>query len=131
MVSPQKSRAQVEREAAEGKDLYRKSHNNHDVGGWTDTDNRTVYPHCIPIPTPFSHLLICFPSHSLCPFSPMPGEMMDRDYDWTTFTKASLYGVPTPHDNSGTGVRNALHWLHIARRYFQPFLTHCIISHTC
>lgn len=43
--------------------------------------------------------------------------MMDRDYDWSTFTKASLYGVPTPHDNSGTGVGNALHWLHIARRY--------------
>ena len=41
---------------------------------------------------------------------------MDRNYDWSKFTKASLYGVPTPHDNSGTGVRNAMYWLHIARR---------------
>lgn len=39
------------------------------------------------------------------------GEMMDRNYDWSKFTQQSLYGVPTPHDNSGSQVRSALHWL--------------------
>ena len=37
--------------------------------------------------------------------------MMDRDYDWSKFTRESLYGVPTPHDNSGSQVRSALHWM--------------------
>ena len=39
------------------------------------------------------------------------GEMVDRNYDWSKFTKGSLYGVPTPHDNSGVEVRKAMHWL--------------------
>ncbi|XP_064389897.1 EF-hand domain-containing family member B-like isoform X2 [Halichondria panicea] len=37
-------------------------------------------------------------------------EIVDRDYDWSKFTKSSLYGVPTPHDNSGSGANTALHW---------------------
>lgn len=74
IVSPQKSVQQVTRESQEGKELYKKSHNDYEVG-----------------------------------------EMMDRDYDWSKFTKGSLYGVPTPHDNSGSGVKSALHWLHLAR----------------
>ena len=45
------------------------------------------------------------------------GEMMDRKYDWSKFTKESLYGVPTPHDNSGSEVRNALHWLTDAQKW--------------
>ena len=40
---------------------------------------------------------------------------MDRNYDWSKFTKSSLYGVPTPHDNSGGGVKNSMHWLHLAK----------------
>ena len=44
------------------------------------------------------------------------GEMVDRNYDWSTFTKHSLYGVSSPHDNSGGQVRDALHWLHLAQR---------------
>ena len=44
------------------------------------------------------------------------GEMVDRDYDWSKFTKESLYGVATPHDNSGRQVRDALHWLTQAQR---------------
>lgn len=117
MVSPQKSRGQVEKEAAEGKDLYKKSHSNYDVGGWIDTVNQervsalhSLYP-----------ILVRLPSLSL----PIPGEMTDRNYDWSTFTKASLYGVPTPHDNSGIGVRNAMHWLHIARRCVQQTAANC------
>lgn len=43
------------------------------------------------------------------------GEMVDRNYDWSKFTKKSLYGVPTPHDNSGIQVRDALQWLHQAQ----------------
>lgn len=39
------------------------------------------------------------------------GEMVDRDYDWSTFTRDSQYGVPTPHDNSGSGVRSAMKWI--------------------
>jgi hypothetical protein len=69
-VSPCKTREEVEAEAVEGRELYRKSHNAWDVG-----------------------------------------EMVDRDYDWTVFTKDSLYGVPTPHDNSGSQARDSLHWL--------------------
>ena len=42
--------------------------------------------------------------------------MVDRDYDWSKFTKESLYGVPTPHDNSGIQVRDALHWLHLSQK---------------
>ncbi|XP_003388337.1 PREDICTED: EF-hand domain-containing family member B-like [Amphimedon queenslandica] len=38
------------------------------------------------------------------------GEVIDRNYDWSRFTRGSLYGVPTPHDNSGSGVRTALKW---------------------
>ena len=44
------------------------------------------------------------------------GEMVDRDYDWTVFTKDSLYGVPTPHDNSGSQARDSLHWLSLDQR---------------
>ena len=64
------------------------------------------------------------------------GEMMDRDYDWSKFTKESLYGVPTPHDNSGSGVKSAMHWLHLARRYvdtprvFMVIYTYCRYIHT-
>lgn len=35
---------------------------------------------------------------------------MDRQYDWSCFSRDSLYGVPTPHDNSGFGVKTALDW---------------------
>ena len=41
---------------------------------------------------------------------------MDRDYDWSVFSKTSLYGVPTPHDNSGSQVRDALHWMSLEQR---------------
>lgn len=44
------------------------------------------------------------------------GEMMDRDYDWSVFSKASLYGVPTPHDNSGSQARDSLHWMSLEQR---------------
>ncbi len=36
--------------------------------------------------------------------------MIDRGYDWSKFSKGSLYGVPTPHDNTGSGANLALHW---------------------
>ena len=45
------------------------------------------------------------------------GEKVDRDYDWSKFKKTSLYGVETPHDNSGQQVNSALHWL---KRYITP-----------
>ena len=45
------------------------------------------------------------------------GEMVDRDYDWSVFTKDSLYGVPTPHDNSGCKARDALHWMSLEQRF--------------
>ena len=50
MVSPQKSRAQVEKEAARGKDLYRKSHNDYNVGRWADTCSQECMPglHSLP-----------------------------------------------------------------------------------
>ena len=56
------------------------------------------------------------------------GELVDRNYDWSTFTKGSLYGVPTPHDNSGSQVRNALHWLHEAQRYVCASPRFCFFS---
>lgn len=49
--------------------------------------------------------------------------MVDRDYDWSKFTKESLYGVPTPHDNSGTQVRDALHWLHLSQKWVPPSIS--------
>lgn len=36
--------------------------------------------------------------------------MVDRNYDWSKFTKDSLYGMETPHDNSGVLVGSALDW---------------------
>lgn len=44
------------------------------------------------------------------------GEMVDRDYDWSVFTRDSQYGVATPHDNTGSGVKNAMHWMTDALR---------------
>lgn len=44
------------------------------------------------------------------------GEMVDRGYNWSVFTKDSLYGVPTPHENSGRQVKEAMHWLCDAQR---------------
>lgn len=38
------------------------------------------------------------------------GEIIDRNYDWSKFTKQSLYGMETPHDNSGVQVSSALDW---------------------
>jgi hypothetical protein len=71
MVSPNKSRDQVEQETQQGKHLYIKSHGSYEVG-----------------------------------------ERVDRDYDWSWFTRDSVYGVPTPHDNDGIHVRSTLKWLH-------------------
>lgn len=42
--------------------------------------------------------------------------MVDRDYNWSVFTKESLYGVPTPHDNSGCQARDSLHWMTLEQR---------------
>ena len=42
--------------------------------------------------------------------------MVDRDYDWSMFTRESQYGVATPHDNTGSGVKNAMHWMTDALR---------------
>lgn len=39
------------------------------------------------------------------------GEMVDRNYDWSKFTRDMMYGVPTPHDNTGIEVRKAMHWI--------------------
>lgn len=38
------------------------------------------------------------------------GEQIDREYDWSKYSKTGLYGVDTPHDNSGTVVSNTLNW---------------------
>lgn len=53
---------------------------------------------------------------------------MDRQYDWSCFSRDSLYGVPTPHDNSGSGVKSALDWS--AKRSVTPVCdhTHLIIT---
>ena len=37
--------------------------------------------------------------------------MLDRNYDWSKFTKESLYGMETPHNNSGILVGTAIKWL--------------------
>ena len=37
--------------------------------------------------------------------------MVDRNYDWSKFTRDMMYGVPTPHDNTGIEVRRAMHWI--------------------
>ena len=81
----------------------------------------SIHP-SLPSPLP-SHLpLSIHPSlHSSFPPSPPlqshnawdVGEMVDRDYDWSVFSKSSLYGVPTPHDNSGSQVKDALHWMNL------------------
>ena len=39
------------------------------------------------------------------------GETVDRKYDWSKFTKDTLYGAETPHDNSGSQVNKTMHWL--------------------
>ena len=38
------------------------------------------------------------------------GEIMDRNYDWSVFTKDSKYGVETPHDNRGVLVSSTMDW---------------------
>ena len=58
MVSPQKSRAQVEKEAAKGKDLYRKSHNDYNVGRWADTCSQECMPELHSLPW---HHPLCSP----------------------------------------------------------------------
>ena len=45
------------------------------------------------------------------------GEMVDRNYDWSVFTRDSKYGVATPHDNSGVGVRRAMQWITAGQEY--------------
>lgn len=44
------------------------------------------------------------------------GETIDRNYDWSKFTKSSLYGAPTPNDPTGKQVKTSLHWLTQAQR---------------
>ena len=44
------------------------------------------------------------------------GEAVDRNYDWSKFTKSSLYGAPTPNDPTGKQVRNSLYWVTQAQR---------------
>ena len=44
------------------------------------------------------------------------GETIDRNYDWSKFTKLSLYGAPTPNDPTGKQVRNSLYWVTQAQR---------------
>ena len=92
VVSPCKTREEVEREDKEGKELYRK----------VLLANSHYLTDC----------LTSFQSHNAWDV----GEMMDRDYDWSVFSKTSLYGVPTPHDNSGSQVRDALHWMSLEQR---------------
>lgn len=69
MVSPHKTSQQVDKEFEEGRDLYKKSHNDWGIG-----------------------------------------EIVDRNYDWSKFTKDALYGMETPHDNRGVLVSSALDW---------------------
>ena len=38
------------------------------------------------------------------------GGTVDRNYDWSKMDKGKAYGVPTPHDNSGMQVRDAMNW---------------------
>ena len=38
------------------------------------------------------------------------GEQIDRDYDWSKYSKTGIYGMDTPHDNSGILVSNTLDW---------------------
>lgn len=40
----------------------------------------------------------------------LAGEQTDRNFDWSTFKKDDKYGVSTPHDNDGGGVRSTLEW---------------------
>ena len=44
------------------------------------------------------------------------GETIDRNYDWSVFSRDDQYGMPTPHDNTGMGVRKAMHWATDAQR---------------
>nr|XP_002120382.3 EF-hand domain-containing family member B-like [Ciona intestinalis] len=39
-------------------------------------------------------------------------EMYDRKYDWSKFTKESLYGKETPHFNDGRNTCKSLKWIH-------------------
>ena len=48
------------------------------------------------------------------------GETMDRNYDWSKFTKSSLYGAPTPNDPTGKQVKNSLYWLTQAQKSVNP-----------
>lgn len=38
------------------------------------------------------------------------GGTVDRNYDWSKTDRKMAYGVPTPHDNSGVQVRDAMNW---------------------
>lgn len=97
-VNPPKSVEEVDKEYAEGKELYKK------VATFVQLTWILPTKH---LSTPYS-----LKSHNDWGV----GEIVDRDYDWSKFTKESLYGVPTPHDNSGTQVRDALHWLHLSQK---------------
>ena len=60
------------------------------------------------------------------------GEMVDRDYDWSVFSKSSLYGVPTPHDNSGSHVKDALHWMSLDQGWVYTTREVCeLYTHLC
>uniref|UniRef100_A0A673B6R1 EF-hand domain-containing protein n=1 Tax=Sphaeramia orbicularis TaxID=375764 RepID=A0A673B6R1_9TELE len=39
------------------------------------------------------------------------GERIDRKYDWTRYTKDSVFGVTTPHFNDGRNLAKSLQWL--------------------
>lgn len=38
------------------------------------------------------------------------GESVGRNYDWSRTDKEKAFGLPTPHDNSGVQVRDAMNW---------------------
>ena len=38
------------------------------------------------------------------------GETVGRNYDWSRTDKKQAFGLPTPHDNSGLQVRDAMNW---------------------
>ncbi|XP_783931.2 EF-hand domain-containing family member B [Strongylocentrotus purpuratus] len=39
------------------------------------------------------------------------GEPVDREYDWSQYSKDGLFGIPTPHENNGKNVAQTLKWL--------------------
>lgn len=119
IVTPQKNSAEVEAEHRVGRELYKKV-----------SIHSVVSIYLPPSSSPLSPILVISSSFPPSPLIPPPfssasfhphliqshndwevGEMMDRDYDWSKFTRESLYGVPTPHDNSGSQVKSSLHWM--------------------